>query len=148
MGSVLIICVCVALGCDSNNSSGNTQSKMFSLTSISPQENSVVDSTEVLNCNFSWTLNVLEFYPDEYFVRFVFEGKIKGDFNYPDSLIFTDMYDIKNIHGSDTLQFPLSKIWHDTDIKHPLNVRVELVNRLGPTEIVVLGHSDSIHYLE
>jgi len=146
--SVLLISIFVAISCDGNNSSGAGQSKMFSLTSISPPANTMVDSSGVLSCDFSWTLNALEFYPDEYFVRFVFQGQIPGDFNYPDSLIFTDMYDIKNIHGSDDLQFPLSKIWHDTEIKHPLTVRVELINKLSPSEIIVIGHSDSIHYLE
>ncbi len=136
-------------GCDENNTTGGTgQNDPLTVTSILPANNAVVDSADVLTCNFSWTLNVLEFYPDEYFVRFVFEGHIAGDFNYPDSLIFTDMYDIKNVKGSNSLQFPLSRIWNDPAIEHPLDVRIELIKKISPTEIVLLDYSGTIHYQE
>ena len=149
----LAICILflafTALGCDENNTAGGTShNDPLSITSVSPANNSVVDSADILTCNFSWTLNVLEFYPDEYFVRFVFEGHIAGDFNYPDSLIFTDMYDIKNVKGSNSLQFSLSKIWHDPAIEHPLDVRIELIKKISPTEIVLLDYSGTIHYQE
>lgn len=136
-------------GCDDNSSAGGSNSyDPLLVTSILPAPNSYVDSADVLTCEFSWALNVLEFYPDEYFVRFIFEGHTAGDFNYPDSLIFTDMYDIKNVEGSHSLQFPLSKIWHDPEIEHPLDVRVELIRKLSATNVVLLDHSGTIHYQE
>jgi hypothetical protein len=145
----VILLMLTSPGCDENNTTGGTShNDPLSVTSVSPANNSVVDSADILTCDFSWTLNVLEFYPDEYFVRFVFEGHIAGDFNYPDSLIFTDMYDIKNVKGSSSLQFPLSNIWHDPSIEHPLDVRVELIKKISPTEIVLLDYSGTIHYQE
>lgn len=136
-------------GCDDNNSSGGGgQGDPFLLTSISPASNTAVDSASVITSNFSWGLNVLEFYPGVYYVRVVFEGHITGDFNYPDSLIFTDMYNIKNLSGSNSLQFPLSKIWHDPKIEHPLDMRVELIKKISATEIVLIDHSSTIHYSE
>ncbi|MBL7995453.1 hypothetical protein JNM05_08775 [bacterium] len=137
------------MGCDDNNSAnGGGQGDLFTLTSISPVANATVDSTSVIISNFDWTLNVLEFYPGVYYVRVVFEGHITGDFNYPDSLMFTDMYNIKNLSGSSSLQFPLSKIWHDPKIEHPLDMRVELIKKISATEIILIDHSSIIHYSE
>jgi hypothetical protein len=147
---ILIMAALVsASGCDENSTTGGTgNNDPLLVSSVTPASGSVVDSADVLTCNFSWTLNVLEFLPDEYYVRFVFEGHSTGDFNYPDSLIFTDMYDIKNVRGTNSLQFPLLKIWHDPDIEHPLDVRVELIKKITSTEIVLLDHSGIIHYQE
>lgn len=143
-----LVLFCLA-SCDENNSAGGGgQGNLFTLTSISPVNNATVDSEDVVTSNFNWTLNVLEFYPGVYYVRVVFEGHSAGDFNYPDSLIFTDMYDIKNVSGSNSLQFPLSKIWHDPKIEHPLDMRVELIKKISPTEIVLISHSSIIHYKE
>ncbi len=145
----VFILIMASNGCDNSGSSGGSRhNDPLIVTSITPPANSVVDSSAVLTCNFSWTLNVLEFLPDEYFVRFVFEGHTTGDFNYPDSLVFTDMYDIKHVEGSNNLQFPLSKIWHDPEIEHPLDVRIELIKKISVTEIVLLDYTGVIHYQE
>lgn len=144
-----LILVFATNGCGNNNSTGGSnENDLLVVTSITPAANSVVDSADVLTCEFSWSLNVLEFYADVYFVRFVFEGHTAGDFNYPDSLVFTDMYDIKNVEGNNQLQFPLSKIWHDPEIEHPLDVRIELVKKISASNIVLLDYTGVIHYKE
>lgn len=149
LSALVLLTVIAAQGCDENNTTGGTgQNDPLTVISVLPSNNSVVDSADILTCDFSWTLNVLEFLPDEYYVRFVFEGHAAGDFNYPDSLVFTDMYDIKNVKGSNSLQFSLSKIWNDAAIEHPLDVRVELIKKISLTEIVILDHSGTIHYQE
>ena len=146
---VTLILMFAANGCDNNNSTGGSnENDLLVVTSITPAANSLVDSADVLACEFSWSLNVLEFYPDVYFVRFVFEGHTAGDFNYPDSLVFTDMYDIKNVEGSNQLQFPLSKIWRDPEIEHPLDVRIELIKKISSSNIVLLDYTGVIHYKE
>lgn len=143
----IVVLFFLLAGCDESGTGGG-QISPLTVTSLMPSNNSKVDSSKILSCEFNWTLNVLEFFPNEYFVRFVFEGHTAGDFNYPDSLIFTDMYGIKNVQGSGSLQFPLSKIWHDPKIEHPLDVRIELIKKINPSEILLIDHSSIIHYKE
>lgn len=144
-----ILTVCFTLSCnESNMANGGSDNDPFTLTSITPANYATVDSADVITAQFDWTVNALEFIPGVYYVRVVFEGYIPGDFNYPDSLMFTDMYGIKNVSGSGSLQFPLSKIWNDPDIKHPLDVSVELIKKISSTEIVLIDYSSTIHYQE
>lgn len=136
------------MSCVDTQVSAPGEVRSFNLQSYTPAINTLVDSSTVLSATFDWDLNVLEFYPDEYFIRFVFEGQFAGDFGYPETYVFTDMYDIKSVRSSASLNFPLSKIWNDPLIKHPLRVRLELLAKVSPTRIRSLEQSATIKYTE
>jgi hypothetical protein len=142
----LMFLVLVALvGCATGGSGGQDPSTAsVVVTALTPVAGSEVQPSSVVEATVEFTIEKFKFKGDTYYLLTECEdasgGPVERDHRLADHPILTAA------KGSLFVTFPLSHVWNNPKLKKPIRVWFEVVERIGPSDSVVIGRSAPIEY--
>ena len=112
--------------------------------SIAPVAGSQVQQSTVIETTVGFTISNFQAQADTYYLITQFQAADGTSFNH--SARLADHSILTAPQGSVFISFPRSRVWADPRLKKPIRLWFQLVARIGPNDLVVIGRSAPVDY--
>jgi hypothetical protein len=133
------------VGCATSGSDAQKPSSArVVVTTMTPVAASVVGPSSVIEATVVFTIDQFSPNGNTYYVLIECEDTSGGGVDRKQRL--TDLPILTAPQGSVVLTYPLAQAWGNPKLRKPVRVWVDVIERMGPNDAVVIGRSGPVEY--